>query len=158
MAVFRIYVEKRPGCDVEAQGLLKEIQEILLVKNIKAVRVLNRYDVEGITETLFEECKPIVFMEPPLDLTYDRLPEGSDAVIASEYLPGQFDARAASCEECIQLVSQGERPIVRTARVYLFEGTPTTEELQKIRQHLINPRSEERRVGKECRSRWSPYH
>ena len=139
MAVFRIYVEKRPGCDVEAQGLLKEIQEILLVKNIKAVRVLNRYDVEGITETLFEECKPIVFMEPPLDLTYDRLPEGSDAVIASEYLPGQFDARAASCEECIQLASQGERPIVRTARVYLFEGTPTTEELQKIRQHLINP-------------------
>ena len=82
---------------------------------------------------------PVVFSEPPVDVTYDRLPEGADAVIAVEYLPGQFDARAASCEECIQLVSQGERPTVRTARVYLFTGTPTSEELDRIRRHLINP-------------------
>ena len=139
MAVFRIYVEKKPDYAVEAQGLLKEIREILLIQNITGVRVLNRYDVEGIDRALFEECKPIVFMEPPLDVTYDALPQGADAVIASEYLPGQFDARAASCEECIQLVSQGERPIVRTARIYLFAGAPTPEELHRVRQHLINP-------------------
>ena len=139
MAVYRVYVEKSPEYAVEAQGLLKEIRHILLIKSVTGVRVLNRYDVEGIEQALFDRCMPVVFSEPPVDVTYDRLPEGADAVIAVEYLPGQFDARAASCEECIQLVSQGERPTVRTARVYLFTGTPTPEELDRIRRHLINP-------------------
>ncbi len=139
MAVYRIYVEKKPQYAVEAKGLLEEIRHILLIKSVTGVRVLNRYDVEGIDEALFEQLRPIVFMEPPLDETYTTLPEGADAVIASEYLPGQFDARAASCEECIQLVSQGDRPTVRTARIYLLAGTPTQEEKQRICQHLINP-------------------
>ena len=139
MAVYRVYVEKSPEYAVEAQGLLKEIRHILLIKSVTGVRVLGRYDVEGIERALFERCMPVVFSEPPVDVTYERLPEGADAVIAVEYLPGQFDARAASCEECIQLVSQGERPTVRTARVYLFTGTPTPEELDRIRRHLINP-------------------
>ena len=139
MAVYRVYVEKSPEYAVEAQGLLKEIRHILLIKSVTGVRVLNRYDVEGIERALFDRCMPVVFSEPPVDVTYDRLPEGADAVIAVEYLPGQFDARAASCEECIQLVSQGERPTVRTARVYLFTGAPTPEELDRIRRHLINP-------------------
>lgn len=94
---------------------------------------------EGIDRALFERCMPIVFSEPQVDVTYDALPEGADAIVASEYLPGQFDARAASCEECIQLVSQCERPTVRTARVYLFSGAPNAEELARIRRHLINP-------------------
>ena len=139
MAVYRVYVEKSPEYAVEAQGLLKEIRHILLIKSVTGVRVLGRYDVEGIERALFDRCMPVVFSEPPVDVTYDRLPEGADAVIAVEYLPGQFDARAASCEECIQLVSQGERPTVRTARVYLFTGAPTSEELDRIRRHLINP-------------------
>ena len=139
MAVYRVYVEKKPEYAVEAQGLLKEIRHILLIKSVTGVRVLGRYDVEGIDRALFERCMPVVFSEPPVDVTYERLPEGADAVIAVEYLPGQFDARAASCEECIQLVSQGERPTVRTARVYLFTGTLTPEELGRIRRHLINP-------------------
>ena len=139
MAVYRVYVEKSPEYAVEAQGLLKEIRHILLIKSVTGVRVLGRYDVEGIDRALFDRCMPVVFSEPPVDVTYERLPEGADAVIAVEYLPGQFDARAASCEECIQLVSQGERPTVRTARVYLFTGTPTPEELDRIRRHLINP-------------------
>ena len=139
MAVYRVYVEKSPEYAVEAQGLLKEIRHILLIKSVTGVRVLGRYDVEGIEQALFDRCMPVVFSEPPVDVTYDRLPEGADAVIAVEYLPGQFDARAASCEECIQLVSQGERPTVRTARVYLFTGAPTPEELDRIRRHLINP-------------------
>ena len=134
MAVYRVYVEKSPEYAVEAQGLLKEIRHILLIKSVTGVRVLNRYDVEGIEQALFDRCMPVVFSEPPVDVTYDRLPEGADAVIAVEYLPGQFDARAASCEECIQLVSQGERPTVRTARVYLFTGAPTPEELDRIRR------------------------
>ena len=139
MAVYRVYVEKSPEYAVEAQGLLKEIRHILLIKSVTGVRVLGRYDVEGIERALFDRCMPVVFSEPPVDVTYERLPEGADAVIAVEYLPGQFDARAASCEECIQLVSQGERPTVRTARVYLFTGAPTSEELDRIRRHLINP-------------------
>jgi len=139
MAVYRVYVEKKPEYAVEAQGLLKEIRHILLIKSVTGVRLLNRYDVEGIDRDLFEKCMPIVFSEPQVDVTYEQLPEGADQVIAAEYLPGQFDARAASCEECIQLVSQCERPTVLTARVYLFEGNPTEEEMARIRKHLINP-------------------
>ena len=139
MAVFRIYVEKKPEHAVEAQMLTKEIRDILMMPGVTNVRILNRYDVEGVDRELFEQCKPVVLMEPPLDVAYDVLPEGADAVIASEYLPGQFDARAASCEECIQLMSRQERPTVRTARVYLISGTMTETELGRIRQHLINP-------------------
>ena len=139
MAVYRVYVEKKPEYAVEAQGLLKEIRHILLIKSVTGVRVLNRYDVEGVDRALFDQCMPIVFSEPPVDVTYETLPEGDYQIIASEYLPGQFDARAASCEECIQLVAQCERPTVRTARIYLFEGNPTEEEMGRIRKHLINP-------------------
>ncbi len=139
MAVYRVYVEKMPEYAVEAQGLLKEIRHILLIKSVTGVRMLNRYDVEGIDRDLFEKCMPIVFSEPQVDVTYEKLPEGDYQVIAAEYLPGQFDARAASCEECIQLVSQCDRPTVLTARVYLFEGNPTEEEMARIRKHLINP-------------------
>ena len=139
MAVYRVYVEKKPEYAVEAQGLLKEIRHILLIKSVTGVRVLNRYDVEKVDRALFDQCMPIVFSEPPVDMTYETLPEGDYQIIASEYLPGQFDARAASCEECIQLVAQCERPTVRTARIYLFEGNPSEEEMARIRKHLINP-------------------
>ena len=79
MAVYRVYVEKSPEYAVEAQGLLKEIRHILLIKSVTGVRVLNRYDVEGIEQALFDRCMPVVFSEPPVDVTYDRLPEGADA-------------------------------------------------------------------------------
>ena len=139
MSVYRVYVEKKPEFAVEAKALLHEIRHILLIKSVTGARVLNRYDVEGVEEELFLQCMPVVFSEPPVDATYSALPQGADAVIAAEYLPGQFDVRAASCEECIQLVSQGERPTVRTARVYLLEGKPSDEELARIKRHLINP-------------------
>ncbi len=99
MAVYRVYVEKKPEYAVEAQGLLKEIRHILLIKSVTGVRLLNRYDVEGVDASLFDRCLKTVFSEPPVDELYDALPDGADAVIAVEYLPGQFDARAASCEE-----------------------------------------------------------
>ncbi|MDD6040382.1 MAG: phosphoribosylformylglycinamidine synthase, partial [Clostridia bacterium] len=88
MAVYRVYVEKKPEYAVEAQGLLKEIRHILLIRSVTGVRLLNRYDVEGIDRALFEKCMPIVFSEPQVDVTYETLPEGADCIIAAEYLPG----------------------------------------------------------------------
>ena len=139
MSVKRIYVEKKPEFAVEAKHLLWAIRHILLIKNITGLRLLNRYDVEGVTDGLYEQCKPVVFSEPQVDVTYDVLPEGGKAVFAVEYLPGQYDQRAASCEECIQLVGQCDRPTVRTARVYLLEGDFTDDELARVKKHVINP-------------------
>ena len=139
MAVYRIFVEKKSEFAVEAHSLLHEIRNILLIDRITGVRIVNRYDVEDIEHSLFTSCVPIVFSEPPVDETYETLDVEGKTVFASEYLPGQFDARAASCEECIQLVSQGERPIVKTARVYILEGTPTDEDVRQIKQYVINP-------------------
>ena len=140
MAVFRVYTEKKPAYAVEANALLREIRHILLIPSITGVRLLNRYDIEGVGQPLFEQCLPIVFFEPQLDTHTFALPaQPTDTVFAAEYLPGQFDARAASCEECVQLVSQGERPTVRTARVYLLQGTPTQDELARVKKYVINP-------------------
>ena len=139
MAVYRIYVEKKQPYAVEAGQLLHEIRHILLIQSVTGLRLMNRYDVEGVSEELFKQCKPIVFSEPQLDVTHDHLPQGADRVFAVEYLPGQFDQRAASCEECIQLAAQCDRPAVRTAKVYLIQGNPTDEEMDRIKRHVINP-------------------
>ena len=115
--VYRIYVEKKPGFDVEAEGLKNELVSLLGIQSLNGVRLLNRYDVEGIDEALFHQCATTVFSEPPVDNTYDTLPQDGGVSFAVEYLPGQFDQRADSAAECIQLISQGERPLVRSARV-----------------------------------------
>ena len=119
--VYRIYVEKKPGFDVEAEGLKKELTSLLGIQSLTGLRLLNRYDVEGIDEALFDQCIPTVFSEPPVDNTYAELPKDGGVSFAVEYLPGQFDQRADSAAECIQLISQGERPLVRSARVYLLQ-------------------------------------
>ena len=129
--VYRIYVEKKPGFDGEAQGLYHELTELLGISTLKSLRLLNRYDVEGIDRDLFEKAVPTVFSEPPVDVTYDKLPEGG-TIFAVEYLPGQFDQRADSASQCIQLLSQGERPDVRSARVYILEGDLSEEDLAAI--------------------------
>ena len=139
MSVKRIYVEKRPEYAVEARHLLWEIRHILLIKSVTGLRLLNRYDVEGVTDELYQRCLPVVFSEPQVDVTFDSLPEGGNAVFAVEYLPGQYDQRAASREECIQLVGQCDRPTVRTARVYILTGDMTGDELARIKKHVINP-------------------
>ena len=138
MAVYRVYVEKKSPFDVEAQGVLSELRTLLGISGLKGLRLLNRYDVEGIDEALFRRCLPVVFSEPQVDAVCTCLPE-ADAVFAVEYLPGQFDQRADSCAECVQLVSQAERPTVRTAKVYLLSGVISPEELKKIKHYLINP-------------------
>ena len=95
MSVYRIYVEKKPEYAVEAKGLLHEIQTLLGVQSVTGLRILNRYDVEGVTESVFLDSVNTVFSEPQLDLTHATIPEG-DVVFATEFLPGQFDQRAAS--------------------------------------------------------------
>ena len=136
--VYRIYVEKKSGFDGEAQDLLHELTELLGITRLKGLRLLNRYDVEGIDEALFERAIPTVFSEPPVDVTCRELP-AAQTVFAVEYLPGQFDQRADSASQCIQLLSQGERPDVRSAKVYLLDGELTGEDLAAIKKYVINP-------------------
>ena len=138
--VSRIYVEKKPGFDVEAQQLLQELRTILGVENLTGLRLINRYDVEGISDELFAQVVPTVFSEPQSDFaTTELLAHDGAYVFATEYLPGQFDQRADSASECIQLISQGERPEVLTARVYLLEGDLTEADVQAIKHYVINP-------------------
>ena len=135
--VQRIYVEKKPEYAVEAKGLLAELQEVLGMRGLTGLRVLNRYDVEGIDEGLFRSAVTNVFSEPPLDEVYDHVPEAGFRFAVS-YLPGQFDQRADSAAECISLLSQGERPLVRSARVYLIDGALSEAEKAQIASYVVN--------------------
>ena len=138
--VLRIYVEKKPGFDVEAQQLKGELATILGIDGLAGLRLINRYDVEGIDEELFRTCVPTVFSEPQVDVTYDELPSADGAAtFAVEFLPGQFDQRADSASECIQLISQGERPTVRSAKVYLLEGDLSEADVEAIKHYVVNP-------------------
>ena len=135
--VYRVFVEKKPGQTHEADGLLREIQEFLQIENLSAVRVLNRYDAENITEELFQSCVNTVFSEPQVDNVSYETPTG-DTVFAVEPLPGQYDQRADSAAQCIQIISQGDRPTVRTAKVYVLSGALTESEIAAIKKHVIN--------------------
>jgi phosphoribosylformylglycinamidine synthase len=138
--VFRVYVEKQSGFDVQAQQLSHELRTVLGLKGLKSLRLINRYDVEGISSSLFEQSVPTVFSEPQTDMVSDTLPKSESAhIFAVEYLPGQFDQRAESASECIQLMSQGERPTVGTATVYLIDGQLSDDDLEAIKRYVINP-------------------
>ena len=138
--VRRIYVEKKKGFDVEAQGVLEDLRENLSLKNLKNVRVINRYDADGLSDEEYQKAKVSVFYEPPVDNAYDEEIEIDPAaqVFAVEYLPGQFDQRAASAEECISILTEKERPTVRSAKVYVLEGV-NREEAERAKKYLINP-------------------
>ncbi len=138
--VYRIYVEKKATLDVEATSLLSDIYSFLGIKSIKNVRIINRYDAENISEDLFEYAKTTVFSEPQVDLFYDNLSYDScDNVFAVEYLPGQYDQRADSASQCIQIISKGERPIIKTAKVYVISGDVSPNDFEKIKKYVINP-------------------
>ena len=137
--VHRIYVEKQPQFAQEAAATLADIRNVLGISRITGLRILNRYDVEGIGDALFISCRHTVFAEPQTDLVYDELPQDADAMFAVEYLPGQFDQRAEACAQCIALLSQQEAPAVRTARVYLLLGKLDEAECEAIRRYIINP-------------------
>ncbi len=137
--VYRIYVEKKPGLEHEAHALMSDISSFLGIKGVERVRVINRYDAENITEELFNYAVSTVFSEPQLDNTYTELDTDGALVFATEYLPGQFDQRADSAAQCIQLISQGDKPRVVSAKVYMLYGNVSDAELAKIKKHVINP-------------------
>ena len=142
MSVFRCYSEKKPGFDVEARGLCGQLREQLGIDALEGVRILNRYDADRIAPEVYEAAKTVVFSEPQVDDVYDEtfpVPEAPHSVLAVEALPGQFDQRADSCAQCIQLQSGVERPLIAAAKVYLLMGTLTEGDLDKIRHYLINP-------------------
>ena len=146
--VRRIYVEKKPALRQEAAGLLNELKSFLGITALTGLRVLNRYDVEGLDEETFRRAVQTVFSEPQVDDATAALPSEDDIAFAVEYLPGQFDQRADSARACIQLLTQGERPTVRTAKVYLLSGELTPADVEKIKHYVINP-VEAREAGLE---------
>lgn len=136
--VYRIYVAKKPEFANEANALKSEIKNLLKIDGIKSLSVINRYDVEDIEKALFDKCINSVFSEPQIDDTFTALPQ-SDYVFAVEPLPGQFDQRADSAAQCIQLFSAGNRPVVKTAKVYAIDGGLTEEQVEQIKKYVINP-------------------
>ncbi len=137
--VYRIYVEKKQGLAHEATSLCSELRGLLGIKGLEYVRILNRYDVEDISEELFEEAVNTVFSEPQLDMaTKDYSAEGA-VVFAVEYLPGQFDQRADSAAQCIQIISCKDRPTIRTAKVYILGGELSENDVKEIKKYVINP-------------------
>lgn len=137
--VFRIYVEKKQGLTAEADSLRHDIVHLLGIKNLTGLRILNRYDAENLEAELFESCKTTVFSEPQLDDLREEVPADDAVVFAVEFLPGQFDQRANSAAECIQIISKKERPLVRTAKVYMMYGDLQEEEILAIKKYVINP-------------------
>ena len=136
--VYRIFVEKKIGLDNEAKGLLNEARNLLGIENLNDIRLFNRYDAENITEELFDYAVKTVFSEPQLDNVSDSVDIPDAYVFAVEALPGQFDQRADSAAQCIQIISQGERPLIRTAKVYALYGTLTDADIAAFKNHVIN--------------------
>ena len=137
--VFRVYVEKKQGLDHEASSLCKEINTFLGIEALERVRVINRYDVENATEQLFSYAVQTVLSEPQLDNVSEEIDAEGATVFAVEFLPGQYDQRADSAAQCMQIISMGDRPAVRTAKVYLLYGALTEANVAAIKKHVINP-------------------
>ena len=139
--VRRVYVEKKPDFAVQAKDLKHEIKHYLNIGTVTGVRVLIRYDVENISEETFQKACKGVFAEPPVDELYleDFPRQEGDYVFSVEYLPGQFDQRADSAEQCVQFIKEDEKPVIQTATTYVIEGTLTEEEFDAVKNHCINP-------------------
>ena len=138
--VYRIYVEKKKELANEAASLFSDIRAFLQIQSLEGIRILNRYDVENIDEELFNYAVKTVFSEPQLDITTTALNGVENSIVfATEYLPGQFDQRADSAAQCIQIISQGERPLVKTARVYVLSGSLSKSDISAIKKYVINP-------------------
>ena len=138
--VKRIYVKKKKGFDIEAKDLLADIQENLAIQTLKNIIILNRYDVEDITEEILEQAKNTVFSEPQVDECYvEEYPfKKEDSIFGIEFLPGQFDQRANALEECLQILANGNRPTAKSAKIYILEGNIQDKEIEKIKKYMIN--------------------
>ncbi len=137
--VYRIYVEKKKEMAEEARSLFSEATNLLGISSLEGVRVINRYDAENITKELFDYAVRTVFSEPQLDIASESIDNENGIVFAVEYLPGQFDQRADSASQCIQIISQGERPIVKSAKVYVLYGNVSEKDVAEIKKYVINP-------------------
>lgn len=137
--VYRVFVEKKPEFANEAKSLRYDIRHNLQIKSLDDVRVINRYDVENIEKDLFDYSIKTVFSEPQTDIVSSEINNDGSVIFGVEYLPGQFDQRADSASQCIQIISQKERPLVRAARVYILYGNLTDAEVAQIKKHVINP-------------------
>ncbi len=137
--VYRVYVEKRPGLDNEARALCRELRDLVGIAGLEKIRIFNRYDVENISEELFDVAVRTVFSEPQLDIATREMPRVDGKVFAVEYLPGQFDQRADSASQCIQIISCGTRPPVRSAKVYVLSGDVSDEDVERIKKYVVNP-------------------
>ena len=139
--VRRVYVEKKPEFAGEARDLSHEIRHYMGVSGVTGVRILKRYDVENVSDEVFEKACHVVFAEPPVDILYqEEFPKAEDAKVFSvEYLPGQFDQRADSAVQCIQFLKGDEEPIIRTATTYVIEGNVSDADLAVVKKHCINP-------------------
>ncbi len=137
--VYRVFAEKKKELAHEAAALLSDARTLLGIESLSDVRIINRYDAENISEELFEYAKKTVFSEPQLDIVSDDPDLTGAVVFAVEYLPGQFDQRADSAAQCIQIISQGSRPDVRTAKIYALYGDLTEENIKEVKKYVINP-------------------
>ena len=137
--VYRVFVEKKKELAHEAKALLSDARTLLGIENLCDVRVINRYDAENIDPELFEYAKKTVFSEPQLDTVCEEPDLSGAYVFAVEFLPGQFDQRADSAAQCIQIISQGERPLVRSAKVYALYGDLQDADIAEIKKYVINP-------------------
>ena len=139
--VRRIYVEKKAPFAVKAKELNEEIKSYLLIDSVTGVREFIRYDVENISDEVFEKACKTVFSEPPVDILYqETIDIPADAKVFSvEYLPGQFDQRADSAEQCVKFLKEDEEPVIRTAVTYMILGNVSDEELDRIKAYCINP-------------------
>lgn len=137
--VYRVYVEKKKELAQEAKTLLSDAHAFLGISSLSDVRVINRYDAENISSELFNYAKKTVFSEPQLDIVCDEPELEGACVFAVEYLPGQFDQRADSAAQCIQIILQGERPLIRTAKVYALYGDLSDSDIAEIKKYVINP-------------------
>ncbi|MDE6031820.1 MAG: phosphoribosylformylglycinamidine synthase, partial [Oscillospiraceae bacterium] len=140
MSVYRIYVEKKPQFAVDGAAVLSDLTVALGMKSVESVRVINRYDAEGLSRENFEQAVPTVFSEPPVDEVFYELPKlgAGERMFAVEFLPGQFDQRADSAAQCIQMLCRGDRPVVKYAKIYILGGNITDEEFERIKHYLIN--------------------
>lgn len=137
----RIYVEKKEGCNIEASQLLADIKENLGLTNLTGLRILNRYDVEDIADDVFEAASKTIFSEPPVDYIYNETFEMAEdeTAFSMEYLPGQYDQRADSAVQCIQIISGDDKAVVASAKTYVLKGKLSTEDVEKIKHYCINP-------------------
>ena len=137
--VYRIFVEKKKELANEAKALLGDARNLLGIKSLEDVRIINRYDAENITKELFDYSVKTVFSEPQLDIASEEINTDGATVFAVEYLPGQFDQRADSAAQCIQIISQGDRPLIRSAKVYALYGELSQNDIDEIKKYVINP-------------------